>query len=626
MKEPAVKRWLSLANRWLDTWTGQLYLACASAAVYVNAYQHHGARPGANTTYPMGWLGWWDHGQYQKCAAALAHGSLTPDTYWYPLGYPALGALFYRWMPEHAFVIPDLVLVAGTALLFFRIAKKFVLPIEAVLLIAFFILCYHGLLADTLVIPWNTIPTHFLSYSIILLAGLGPVVKKRLLLAAFCVGLMYLCRPGDAFCLALVLGLAILRLPSWADRIRIGIGSFLIIIAFCAIVLSINWAVFHQWTTPYDKVVAGTGFGAYPFGVKLFSLVVDARPLFWDTETTLFSHLPWLLLIIPGITWLLCRRSFETLGILLGIGATYVIYFQFNDFWPGNLFRYRLVHYLAWTFPILALFAYLGIREAWRTRPGRWSYGLMIAVGVGAALLTLRLDVYGKISAPVPLIGEIDANPAQPVDWIVFDNPETSPKFSNGKQELPYFTGFVQPQPTKGLLTLLSKEAREKTIGYDASASGPIQEVRFGRLAWHFQSIGKVLRPLLRRLTAAPARVIAIGKESGVDIAGPAGTPDGQPDEVIELELAGDTLQAIKVWTLQADDGSAHWSSEPTPEHWWLIKVLPGERQPSKDRGSVRLCLPEFGQLDGARPATVRGLDESGRLLLELAIPTARKP
>lgn len=92
---PRIEGWLSSCNRWLDSWRGRVFLGTAVASVYLCAYWIHPEVPAASSISPLGWCGWWDQGQHLKCAAGLARASLTRDTYWYPLGYPALGALFY---------------------------------------------------------------------------------------------------------------------------------------------------------------------------------------------------------------------------------------------------------------------------------------------------------------------------------------------------------------------------------------------------------------------------------------------------------------------------------------------------------------------------------------------------
>lgn len=614
-----------IADSWLVSWVGQLCMAIVVAIVYLLAYRSHGALPGSNNTFPLGWWGWWDQGQYWRCAAQLAQGGLTPETYWYPLGYPALGALFYRWMPQHTFLIPDLVLVVGVALLFFRIARRFISPVESFLLMAIFIGCYHGLLSETLVVPWNTIPTHFLSYVMILLIGLGEPRTRRLLLAAVALGLIYLCRPGDALCLGLLLAWAILRLPSWRDRIRTGLACALILGAFWLSVQSINLAVFHARVTPYEKAVAAIGFGSYPILQKFFWIVADSRPLFNGPGLTLASHFPWLLLIIPGATYLLFRRFAEIAGILLSVGATFVIYFEFNDLWAGNMFLYHVVHYFVWTFPLLALVAYIGIRDAWRIKAGLFGFGIAGLLGLTLCLLSIRPAGVIKVSAPVSSVGTLRAVSGEAIEWILFSGPEKMPKLSSAGRQLTPMMDYVAPYHPNGLFALLSRGARRDVIEYDSSETGSVQELQFGRLSWRFESIARKLRPLLRKYTQTPPTLVSIGKAAEIDLTGPAGVPDGVADEVVELDLSKATLRMITVWDLRADDGSAHWTSAATLEHWWLIKVLRSDRKLGGDRTGIRLYLPDFGQVEAARSLTLRGLDDSGDLQLELPIRTESK-
>ena len=609
-----------VADGWLVSRVGELSLAIAVAVIYLVAYYSHGALPGANKTAPLGWLGWWDQSQYWRCAAQLSQGSLTPETYWYPLGYPALGALFYRWMPQHAFLVPDLVLMVGAALLFFRIARRFISPVESLLLIAVFIGCYHGLLNETVVTPWNTIPTHFLSYMMVVLAGLGQPRRRRLLLAAAVLGLIYLCRPGDALCLGLLLAWAILRLPSWRDRIQTGLACGLILGVFFLSVQAINLALFHTRVTPYEKAVASIGFGSYPILQKLYWLVVDSRPLFSEPDSALVSHFPWLLLIIPGTIYLLFRRFAESVGILISIGATYAIYFEFNDLWSGNMFLYHVVHYFVWTFPLLALIAYLAVRDAWRTKPGLFGFGIAGLVGLALCFLSIAPTGTVKLSNAVPPAGKLRASDGKVIDWILFTGPQQVPKLYSAGRKLDPMLDYVVPPHPRGLFTFIAQHARREVIEYDASETGPPQEIEFGRLSWKFESVAHKLRPLLRKHAEASPRLISIGKVPTIDVTGPAGGPDGVADEVIELELPKTTLGRITVWDLQSPDGSAHWTSAPNPHHWWLIKAVSSAGKLGDEQACVRLCLPDFGQLEAARSLMLRGVDDSGAVYLDVPI------
>ncbi|HYJ06861.1 MAG TPA: hypothetical protein VEX43_17145 [Chthoniobacterales bacterium] len=610
-------------NEWLDSGIGQLCLLTVIALVYLVAYWNYDALPGASAQYPLGWWGWWDQGQYWKCAAGLAHGNLTAETFWYPIGYPVLGALFYSITPQHAFLIPDLLLALGIAALFYQIARRFITALETVLLMAVFVVCYHGLLADTLVVPWNTLPTHLFSYAVILLVGLGPPRKHLVLIAALCVGLMYLCRPGDAFCLALLVGVAVFRLPSWPERFWAGFASVTIVGAFAAFVVLLNKWVFGPGSTPYEMAVASSGFGGYPIWQKAFWLLVDNRPVFNEAGATLFSHFPWLPLTLPGIVYLLRHRLADIIGWLLSIGATCAIYFEFNDFWPSNLFRYLLIHYLVWTLPLLFLIAYLGLRDVARSRLVQLSLGLTAILVFALWLLTTQLKVTGQQAGAVPAIGQIPASPAEPVDWVLFEGVTSAPKLQSGSRSLKPRLDYVEPGRPKGVFLLLARNARQATLTYDASEAGALEKVQYGRLEWRFVSIRRALSPLLQKYSPRNARVVSEARVPGVDVAGPAGVPDGQPDQVIELDLAPATLRDIKVWDLQTGDGRAHWISKPNPQGWWLIKTVPGVTTLPKNRAGIRLCFPDFGQLDQSDSATLRGLDEEGRVILELNIRPA---
>lgn len=586
--------------------------------VYLSGYYNHRTLPSPTAFYPLGWWGWFDQSQYLKCAAGLAYGTLTPDTYLYPLGYPALGALFYRCMPDHAFLVPNLIMVLGIAALFYEIAKRLVTPMEAALFMAVFTFCYRGVLSDTLVVPWNTIPTHLLAYAVILLVAFEPVTKKRVLLSALCVGLMYLCRQADAACMGPLVAIALLRIPTWPERIRTGLLCSAIVGFFWAFVLLVNYLVFASWITPYEKIVRSIGFGAYPILPKMFWLIIDSRPVFTEPGSSLSAHFPWLLLVIPGAVYFLRRHSHGAAGILLSIGATYAIYFQFNDFWPSNLFKYLLVHYLVWTFPILALLAYLGVKEAWKYRSGRWSFVVMFLFGAAMCLLTIKQEVAGKLPSPLPVTGQLHASVTEPIDWVLFRGAETPPILTSGPRGLQPMVDFISPRHFDGLLVVLSTTARTESIGFDASGMTDRRGVEYGRFIWRFQSIGKTLRNTIDHFNGP--RVVSVAKVPEIDIAGPQGGPDGQPDEVIELEMPAAALKKVTVWDFVAEDGSAHWISAPNAQGWWLIKTQPTGRVLPKGREGIRLCIPNFGQLELAGSAVLRGIDEMGQVHVHVRV------
>jgi hypothetical protein len=233
-------------------------------------------------------------------------------------------------------------------------------------------------------------------------------------------------------------------------------------------------------------------------------------------------------------------------------------------------------------------------------------------------LLTVRQEVAAKLPTPVPVSGQLNASTAQPVDWVLFRGLDGPPILTSGHGKLKPMVDFISSNHFDGLLVVLSERAREEPVGFDSSGMTGLRGVEYGRFIWRFQSIGKALRNAMDYLYGA--RVLSVAKVPGLDIAGPQGGPDGQPDEVIELELPAAALKKITVWDLVTEDGSAHWISAPNSQAWWLIKTQPSNRRLPKGREGIRLCLPNFGQLEIAGSAILRGVDDGGQVHVRLTV------
>jgi hypothetical protein len=55
-----------------------------------------------------------------------------------------------------------------------------------------------------------------------------------------------------------------------------------------------------------------------------------------------------------------------------------VYYLAYNDFWPGNVFRFLLIHYIVWLLPFGLLYAYLSLRLAWNELGIRLTAALLL--------------------------------------------------------------------------------------------------------------------------------------------------------------------------------------------------------------------------------------------------------
>src|SRR6202521_2211089 len=475
--------WGLRLNHYLDSFGFMVLFLAGLTILYLLAYLGHPVLPGNDPSAPIGWWGWWDQGQYLKCTAALSQGQLTPDTYWYPLGYPLIGALFYHWAPQHAFLIPNLAFVLGSTFLFYKISRRLVSPLEAILLILTFIGSYLGLLQMTLVEPWNTTPTLFLAYLIIFLVGFRQPSARRLLAAFVCVGLIFVCRPVDAFCMADVPAIAILGVPRWRTRMFVGLAGIGIVGAFVLIILYVNHAVFGTWRTPYDRIHEEMGVGSYSVPSKAFGLLIDGDTIFREPQAALVRHFPWAVLVVPGAVYLLLRYKAQALGILLSVLATYGLYFLYNDFWPSTVYRYHGIHYLLWTIPFMVLATYFSVKEAWKHKLGRWSYLSVPLLLFPVFFVYLRERTIGSLPNTLPVVIHSETT-AEPVDWIFCEGAYACPDLVAEGRRLIRKGDFEDSLRPDGTIILLSTKLRYSPIHVDPGALSGLRQIKYGHLHW----------------------------------------------------------------------------------------------------------------------------------------------
>lgn len=120
---------------------------------------------------------------------------------------------------------------------------------------------------------------------------------------------------------------------------------------------------------------------------------------------------------------------------------------------------------------------------------------------------------------------------------------------------------------------------------------------------------------------------VAIVGKPGIDLSGPSGVPDGDPDLVIQITMLPELMLEIGVWDIEATPGpnapdssqSCYflcWTSAVNSRGWWLIKSDVPERL-SDGRLRIRLCFPETGDIQNTSAFVLRGLDAQGAVLFE---------
>lgn len=474
---------------WLDELLSRraagLVLLCIVAAVYTAAYLQHPLYPGSKfDETPRGWWTWTDQSRYLEESRAIAHGDLKENSYFYPVGYPALGAIFVRWMPVNPFFIPNLLLVLGATVMWWKIAQRWVSRVAALAVGAVFVASHPWLLGQTVVIPWNTLPTQFT-----LLTGIWVMLAingtKSVLVLAGLAAATYLFRPIDAVAFAPLLVVATLRLTSWQLRLQGGAAGIAIVAASVVGVGVMNVAVIGQWQTTYEIVsTRAIGFFGYPMSFKLYWLLVDGKPLFGETDPALLFRFPWLFLAVAGVLFLLQRERAAGGAVLAAIAVNLTLYFNYNDLLPSDIYRFTLIHYIAWIFPLLFLLVAAAFRELTRNR---WA---QVGCGIAAALAIvcsgLRLEAR-EVSPPVssahgfvlpsdrPLLVEF---PEQRLDTVSELRLEGRALVEYSEYLVPYLPSHLQ--------LLLGAGAPGQTLSFvdDQKARGAMRVSRYG---WSWQ-------------------------------------------------------------------------------------------------------------------------------------------
>ncbi len=461
---------------WLDTRAAAIVLLVLLGAAYTWTYARHPLNPGhAPVAQRVGWWSWSDQYKYLQETQAMAAGGLSAENYKYPLGYPALGAPFVRWLPAHAYFIPDLVLVLAAGAVWWRLARRWLPATVALAVAVLFSATHRDLIGLTMVVPWNTLATQLtlLAGLWVMLAASGP---RAVMLLALLAALTWFVRPIDAVSFAPMLGWAVLRLPAWRQRIGWGAAGVGVIALALAVAAGVNHAVFGAWRSPYEQAAFNmVGFFDYPVAQKLFWTFVDARPFFGETDTALLGRHPWLLLAIPGIFFWVKREGAAGAAAVATLLLNWLLYLGYNDFFPSSFYRFSLIHYVSWSFLPLAAAAAGACWSGWKMPAVRLGAGLALAVFALAGGLQLEERVLPAPAVP----GEVTALPAVRPLWVRFpgDPLDAVTKLQLDGRGLTEAADYQIPYVPSDLKLLLGARARGTKLGAPPGAGLGAQPV-----------------------------------------------------------------------------------------------------------------------------------------------------
>ncbi len=468
-------------------------LVALVAIVYLAAYRLHDLYPGTgNGSARDGWWTWSDQLKYLRQAEAIAGGEVNAETYFYPLGYSVLAVPFVGWMSAHAFLVPNVALVLGAAAMWWRIGRRWLSAAEVLGVGVLFGVTHGWLLADSVVVPWNTLATQLTMLAAVWvvvkeepLADAGGYQVKRVWILAGLAAGTYLVRPVDVVAFGPLLVWALGRVPTWRERVICGSGATAVVMTAWVLVGVLNLRIFGTWRTPYEAASMETvGFFGYPVSFKAFWLLLEGMPLFGEVEPGLLWRYPWLWFAVPAAVWWVRKDGGAGLAAVGAVGVNAFVYLNYNDLTPAGIYRFTLIHYLAWWFPLMFLLIAVAAKEVWvrgGTRSvGKWAVAGVVAAVIGAGVRLeprteiVREEPHGgwRLPAERPVLVWAREEPVDRVKALRLDG-----------HELVEPSQYLVPYVPSDLKVLLGRKARGEVLTV-AGGEGLRGEVEVGRLAW----------------------------------------------------------------------------------------------------------------------------------------------
>ncbi len=379
-----------------------------------------------------GWWAWYDQGKTLQ--AMLGWHAHAPDAtnQWYQPLYPLAGALGMDLTPKQPFLLPDLLGLLASFLLFVPLAAT--LGVGRLIAVSVFLAITLGEpeILQNWVIPWNTsLTTPLLLLGLLAAARIGLASRRRAVWAAglgAAVGLLPALRPTDMLVLlpaTFLAGLAVIAdRSSWrrtgviAGAAAAGLGVGLMIS------LALYVPIFGLRASPYMVLSGRTGFDWRLLPLHWITLVVGPRPLF-PGRKGLIEVFWWLVPCFVGVVAVLLRRlrtdaldrrRLVHLMMLGGIAPYWCLYLSYRDLHPVGLWGYHNFHYFMWSMPPLGLYGVfflrccaVGVRIAWR---GERRRGMQSLLPVIVATLFVGLSLCWR-----PQLGPWpQPRPAMPVE------------------------------------------------------------------------------------------------------------------------------------------------------------------------------------------------------------------
>ena len=634
-------------------------VASFAALLYVIRY--------LNFTSPqVPWVGWWDQGEYLKVAHDLAGFKIAYSNY--PLGYPLLGALFFRLLPGHPFFLPNLFCTVGIATLFYCSARRVVTKFEAAGLTVLGVATSKYFWIWTLTVPWNVIPVAFVAFLLVYLIVFRQPTVRKMQICGIAIAGAFFCRPWDAFFLAILYSGGLYVLDTWRERFRAAAVLVSSITLVALLIIADYMVVFGAPYNPYMRGLAtqGMSFAHYPF--KIYQIFLDSNVISTSSPSALLDRMPWLVLIVPGALLLIRRYGVPAIAWITAATTMTGFYLSANGMIPSQFWDYWGYRYLACWAPYTVLLSYLSITRAWRTLgwktvTGGFAAGFLLLGIVGwqpvvvaqwpstsgfkTDVLAIKKQMIDKtllVSVRFPKPTTMDGlrlrfERGLMVPMETAGSTRASVKADGRPLITPWTEVVVHQEKDSGTLTIFfvnSRVSQEPTSQLDLKFEGidndTLTTVTAIRARFHpFGYVSYKYDRVARRVLAA--EVTAYLVPTPWDLTGSAaGIPDGQIDFAVDCKLPSSVRHRLADMEILLHSGNlgGKWATHSRGMNWDKLVFMPGYVEENlrnhpqitnladtlrrTDKFTILFKLPEP---DRGLPLTLIGLDRDGQEVFE---------
>jgi hypothetical protein len=331
---------------------------------------------------------------------------------------------------------------------------------------------------ESFIVPWNTI-----AIAAIYLALINQDLQNKKSLKNFGIlsGALIWIRPVDF--LAIVPYLVVLHYTNREklnlkkiinDINKIITGASLMLIPLGVVNYAIHTNIFGGG---YISLSSNIGVSFHNIVERFYWIFINGEAI-WNDGPAIISVFPLVVFMFPLAIWLALFNAKKFAAPMALVVSNILIYLSYNDFSPHNVFRFNLIHYISWCFPVIICFGLLALLEALKAR--RYIAILMLVSTV--ALITrihevvvpisvvsdikdskIKLNLHSKVKIDgVDLIGYSDA------DWMRLTTTDFQLYVDGVKIDV--FNGYKVSPIESGVRVIFNKPVAARIISIDVTS------------------------------------------------------------------------------------------------------------------------------------------------------------